>query len=61
MKISRPTTFAIPPRWLFLKIETEEGATGWGEPVVEGRAATGAPPWTNCPTTWAALEPGRHA
>jgi galactonate dehydratase len=40
MKISRLTTFAVPPRWLFLKIETDEGVTGWGEPVVEGRAAT---------------------
>lgn len=30
----------VPPRWLFLKIETDEGITGWGEPVVEGRAKT---------------------
>ena len=34
------TTFALPPRWLFLKIETDEGIVGWGEPVLEGRAAT---------------------
>ncbi len=40
MKISRLTTYAVPPRWLFLKIETDEGITGWGEPVIEGRAAT---------------------
>jgi galactonate dehydratase len=40
MKISRLTTYAVPPRWLFLKIETDAGITGWGEPVVEGRAAT---------------------
>jgi galactonate dehydratase len=40
MKISRLTTFTVPPRWLFLKVETDEGVTGWGEPVVEGRAAT---------------------
>ena len=25
---------------MFLKIETDDGITGWGEPVVEGRAAT---------------------
>jgi len=25
---------------LFLKIETDAGVTGWGEPVVEGRAQT---------------------
>lgn len=40
MKITRYETFLVPPRWLFLKIETDEGITGWGEPVIEGRAAT---------------------
>ena len=40
MKITRLTTYAVPPRWLFLKIETDEGLIGWGEPVVEGRAYT---------------------
>ncbi len=40
MKITKLTTFLVPPRWLFLKIETDEGIAGWGEPVVEGRAAT---------------------
>lgn len=37
MKITKLTTFAVPPRWLFLKIETDEGISGWGEPVLEGR------------------------
>ncbi|MFB6081525.1 MAG: galactonate dehydratase [Halanaeroarchaeum sp.] len=32
--------FAVPPRWLFLRLETGDGRVGWGEPVVEGRAAT---------------------
>ncbi|GBQ84796.1 galactonate dehydratase [Gluconacetobacter johannae DSM 13595] len=40
MKITKLTTFQVPPRWLFLKIETDEGISGWGEPVVEGRADT---------------------
>ncbi|HWU55340.1 MAG TPA: galactonate dehydratase, partial [Rhizomicrobium sp.] len=40
MKITKLTTFVVPPRWLFLKIETDEGIAGWGEPVVEGRAET---------------------
>jgi len=40
MKITKLTTYVVPPRWLFLKIETDEGVTGWGEPVVEGRAET---------------------
>ena len=40
MKITKLTTYTVPPRWLFLKIETDEGITGWGEPALEGRAAT---------------------
>jgi len=40
MKITRLTTFIVPPRWCFLKIETDEGICGWGEPVLEGRAQT---------------------
>ncbi|NYZ16821.1 galactonate dehydratase [Azospirillum sp. RWY-5-1] len=40
MKITALKTFLVPPRWLFLKIETDEGVAGWGEPVIEGRART---------------------
>lgn len=40
MKITALTTYPVPPRWLFLKIETDAGITGWGEPIVEGRAHT---------------------
>lgn len=40
MKITKLTTYIVPPRWLFLKIETDEGISGWGEPVIEGRART---------------------
>lgn len=32
--------FKVPPRWLFLKIETSDGTTGWGEPILEGRTRT---------------------
>ena len=39
MKITRLTTYMVPPRWLFLKIDTDEGIAGWGEPVLEGRAS----------------------
>ena len=38
MKIVRVETFLVPPRWLFCRIETDDGIVGWGEPVVEGRA-----------------------
>ncbi len=40
MKITDFKLYQVPPRWLFLKIETDEGISGWGEPVVEGRAHT---------------------
>ena len=40
MKIVSVTTFQVPPRWAFVRIETDDGIVGWGEPVVEGRAAT---------------------
>lgn len=40
MKITGYETFIVPPRWLFLKIDTDEGISGWGEPVVEGKAHT---------------------
>ncbi|MCB2378002.1 galactonate dehydratase [Hymenobacter sp. BT635] len=40
MKITGFKLYQVPPRWLFLKIETDEGLVGWGEPVIEGRAAT---------------------
>ena len=32
--------FEVPPRWLFLRVETDDGTVGWGEPVVEGRSKT---------------------
>ncbi|MFL6074991.1 MAG: galactonate dehydratase [Mycobacteriales bacterium] len=40
MKIIGLETFLVPPRWLFLRVDTDEGVSGWGEPVVEGRADT---------------------
>lgn len=40
MKITGYKTYMVPPRWLFLKIETDEGIAGWGEPVIEGKAAS---------------------
>lgn len=38
MKITKLTTYRLPPRWMFLKIETDEGIVGWEEPVIEGKA-----------------------
>jgi len=38
LKITRVETFLVPPRWLFCRIETDDGLVGWGEPVAEGSA-----------------------
>jgi len=32
--------YKVPPRWVFLRIETSSGLVGWGEPIIEGRADT---------------------
>ncbi len=38
MKIGRIETFYVPPRWLFVRVETDDGAVGWGEASLEGYA-----------------------
>ena len=40
MKITKVETFLVKPRWLFLKVHTDEGLVGLGEPILEGRAET---------------------
>ncbi|MGR3433868.1 MAG: galactonate dehydratase [Shimia sp.] len=35
--IARIECFRVPPRWVFLRIETRGGAVGWGEPTLEGQ------------------------
>src|SRR6478735_7766001 len=37
-KIARIETFVVPPRWLFVRVESEDGAVGWGEASLEGWA-----------------------
>ncbi len=36
--IARIETFIIAPRWLFVRIETDDGLVGWGEASLEGHA-----------------------
>ena len=50
MKITKLETFLVKPRWLFLKMFTDEGLVGLGEPILEGRART-------CAEAVAELEP----
>ena len=38
MKIVAVKPLLVPPRWLFVKVETDEGITGWGEAGAAFRA-----------------------
>ena len=40
VKITRLETFKVKPRFLFLKMHTDAGIIGLGEPITEGRADT---------------------
>ncbi|MBI1310905.1 galactonate dehydratase [bacterium] len=40
IRVTKFETFLVQPRWLFLKVHTDAGLVGWGEPIVEGRAKT---------------------
>jgi galactonate dehydratase len=40
LKITKLETFLVKPRWLFLKVHTDAGIVGLGEPILEGRAHT---------------------
>ncbi len=50
LKITKLETFLVAPRWLFLKVHTNAGIVGLGEPIVEGRALT-------CQTAVKEIEP----
>jgi galactonate dehydratase len=38
VKIDKIEVFRIKPRWVFVRIEADEGAVGWGEASLEGHA-----------------------
>ncbi len=38
MEITRIETFTVPPRWLFVRVESSDGHVGWGEASLEGYA-----------------------
>src|ERR1041385_6302001 len=50
LRITKLETMLVKPRWLFLRIHTDEGVVGLGEPVTEGRAKT-------CAAAVAEIEP----
>jgi len=40
VKMTKLETFLVKPRWIFLKVHTDAGVIGLGEPLLEGRALT---------------------
>jgi galactonate dehydratase len=40
LKVTKLETFLVKPRWIFLKVHTDAGIVGLGEPLLEGRART---------------------
>ena len=40
LRITKLETMMIQPRWLFLKVHTDAGIVGMGEPILEGRPQT---------------------
>lgn len=40
MKITKLELFKVKPRWMFLKMHTDAGIVGWGEPVLEGHCTS---------------------
>lgn len=40
LRVTKLETILVKPRWLFLKIHTDAGIVGLGEPITEGRALT---------------------
>jgi hypothetical protein len=39
-------SFPVHPRWLFVRVETAQGAVGWGEATLDGTEAIG---WVESP------------
>src|SRR5512132_1886820 len=50
LNVTKLETILVKPRWLFLKVHTNAGITGLGEPITEGRALT-------CATAIKEIEP----
>ena len=40
MKIAEVNVYWGRPRWGFVEIVTDDGLTGWGEAIIEGKANT---------------------
>lgn len=40
MELTDYEVFSVPPRWVFLRIETDTGLVGWGEATLAGHSRT---------------------
>ena len=40
IKITSLSLYEVKTRWVLLKVDTDEGPSGWGEPVLEGKPHT---------------------
>ena len=40
MQISKINVYLVRPRWCMVEVLTDSGVSGWGEAVIEGKAAT---------------------
>lgn len=38
-RIGAVTAYRVPPRWIFVQVQTDDGQAGWGEAIVPKRAA----------------------
>jgi galactonate dehydratase len=39
-KIAEIVSFRVPPRWIFVRVTTDDGLVGWGEAIIPKRART---------------------
>ena len=45
IKITLLTLYEVKTRWVLLKVDTDEGLSGWGEPVLKGKPDTSIAEW----------------
>jgi galactonate dehydratase len=57
--ISKIETFILPPRWLFVRVESDDGAVGWGEASLEGHAEAVVGAFSSLRDRFLGHDPGR--
>jgi galactonate dehydratase len=57
--IERIETFLVPPRWLFVRVQTADGQVGWGEASLEGSAEAVAGAFASLRDRFIGADPSR--